>query len=221
MTARQDEWQTYLLHFDEPIGDVTNPVGYAQHYTGSTPDLERRLAEHRTRSDVKLMKAVRRAGITWTLARTWPGGRARERQIKKQGGARRHCPVCKAQPPLIAAAPQAEAGIAPRFIPQPREAAARAADAEPLWESVAARLDPAEAAVFVAELAAAEQAAWTAAKVGAPDYEARFDEACELSRLRAAEASAVQRLAEERAVAEADGWLAGPEGAGLDLEAGQ
>jgi hypothetical protein len=31
------------------------------------------------------------------LARTWPGGRKRERQLKTQGGASRQCPICKAK----------------------------------------------------------------------------------------------------------------------------
>jgi hypothetical protein len=88
----------YLLHFDEPIGDTGSKYGYAQHYTGSTPDLARRLAEHLRDSDVKIMAAVRAAGIGWTLARTWPGGRDRERQLKRQGGASRHCPLCGVRP---------------------------------------------------------------------------------------------------------------------------
>jgi ribosomal protein L34E len=40
------------------------------------------------------------------LARTWPGGRARERQIKRQGGASRCCPMC---------------GVTPRTLPRNRD----------------------------------------------------------------------------------------------------
>jgi hypothetical protein len=37
---------------------------------------------------------ARAAGISWELARLWPGTRARERQIKRQGGVRpRQLPV--------------------------------------------------------------------------------------------------------------------------------
>ena len=41
---------------------------------------------------------VREAGIGWQLARMWPGGRARERQIKRQGGHARKCPLCGVKP---------------------------------------------------------------------------------------------------------------------------
>jgi hypothetical protein len=38
---------------------------------------------------------ITQAGITFRLARVWPGvTRARERQLKQQGGASRRCPIC-------------------------------------------------------------------------------------------------------------------------------
>lgn len=81
----------YLLHFD-------SPYHHAKHYLGSTTDLERRVEEHRRGvSDVKLMKVVHAAGIGFTLARTWKGDKNRERQLKKQGGLARQCPICKAE----------------------------------------------------------------------------------------------------------------------------
>jgi len=43
------------------------------------------------------MAVIAEAGIAWTLARTWQGSRTRERQLKRQGGASRRCPVCRAQ----------------------------------------------------------------------------------------------------------------------------
>ena len=43
------------------------------------------------------MAVIAEAGIGWTLARTWQGSRARERQLKRQGGASRRCPICRAQ----------------------------------------------------------------------------------------------------------------------------
>ena len=43
------------------------------------------------------MAAVEAAGITWHVSRTWIGTRARERQLKTQGGASRRCPDCKAE----------------------------------------------------------------------------------------------------------------------------
>jgi len=87
----------YLLHFDEPIG---GPERYkmAQHYLGWTNDLLARLAEHASGQGARLMEVVRDAGIGWQLARTWLGGRQRERQLKRQGGASRLCPLCGVTP---------------------------------------------------------------------------------------------------------------------------
>jgi len=78
----------YLLHF-------ARPYGHARHYTGVAENLERRLHQHRKGRGARLMEVANQAGIDWTLARTWEGDRTRERQLKKQGGASRHCPICK------------------------------------------------------------------------------------------------------------------------------
>jgi hypothetical protein len=85
----------YLLHFDRPIGDTSNPRGFAAHYTGWTLDLPARLAEHAAGRGARLMAVVGEAGIGWQLARIWPGTRARERSLKGSGGAARRCPVCQ------------------------------------------------------------------------------------------------------------------------------
>lgn len=89
----------YLLHFSAPVG----PSGAlrrdtAQHYTGWALDLPSRLAEHEAGRGARLLAAARAAGITWQVARTWQGGRARERQLKRQGGASRRCPLCGVRP---------------------------------------------------------------------------------------------------------------------------
>ncbi len=63
-----------------------------------TTDLDARLAEHAAGRGARLLEVVKAAGIGWTLARTWPGSRTRERQIKNQGGASRHCPECGVRP---------------------------------------------------------------------------------------------------------------------------
>jgi predicted GIY-YIG superfamily endonuclease len=76
----------YLLHFDVPFK-------HARHYMGSTGDLEARLAEHASGRGARLLFWVHRAGIGWTLSRTWEGGRVRERQLKARGHGR-HCPIC-------------------------------------------------------------------------------------------------------------------------------
>lgn len=85
----------YLLHLSEPYA-------HARHYTGVAfgggRGLRRRLKQHGTKEGSPLLLAARRAGITWTLARTWAGGRVRERQLKRQGGASRRCPLCGIQP---------------------------------------------------------------------------------------------------------------------------
>jgi predicted GIY-YIG superfamily endonuclease len=86
----------YLLHFDRPYK-------HAKHYTGWTDDLGARLAHHAAGNGARLLAVVHAAGIGWQLARTWPGDRARERQIKRQGGASRHCPMCGVKPRRAAA----------------------------------------------------------------------------------------------------------------------
>lgn len=80
----------YLVHF-------TEPYRHARHYTGWTADLESRLAEHHAGRGARLLQVISQAGIDWTLARTWLGTRARERQLKRQGGASRRCPICRAE----------------------------------------------------------------------------------------------------------------------------
>jgi hypothetical protein len=84
----------YLLHFDRPIGDPTNPRGFASHYTGWTLDLPARLVDHAAGRGARLMQVVGELGIGWQLARIWTGTRTRERSLKQRGATRR-CPVCQ------------------------------------------------------------------------------------------------------------------------------
>ena len=77
----------YLLHFETKLA-------HAQHYLGSTDDLENRLACHRKGNGARLMAVVTALGITWRLARTWPGDRALERRLKRRKEGRRLCPIC-------------------------------------------------------------------------------------------------------------------------------
>ena len=81
----------YLIHFDRPYK-------HAGHYIGWALDVRRRLTEHAAGRGAHLMAVVKAAGITWRLARTWPGDRNRERALKNQGGARRRCPLCGVHP---------------------------------------------------------------------------------------------------------------------------
>ena len=78
----------YLVHFSAPYR-------HARHYTGWTADLDSRLAEHQAGRGARLLQVITQAGIEWTLARTWQGTRERERQLKRQGGASRRCPICR------------------------------------------------------------------------------------------------------------------------------
>ena len=79
----------YLFHFDQRYE-------HAGHYTGWAEDLDHRVAEHQAGRGARLIEVITQAGIGFRLARTWPGvTRARERQLKRQGGASRHCPICQ------------------------------------------------------------------------------------------------------------------------------
>jgi hypothetical protein len=85
----------YLAHFDRPIGDPSNPRGYARHYTGWTLNLPIRLGEHAAGRGARLMQVVTEQQIGWQVTRLWIGTRGRERSLKRQGGAARRCPVCR------------------------------------------------------------------------------------------------------------------------------
>ncbi len=78
----------YLLHLDQPLV-------HARHYCGWAANLEARLAHHEDGTGANMLAVAKERGITWRLARTWPGDKNRERQIKNQGGASRFCPICK------------------------------------------------------------------------------------------------------------------------------
>ena len=91
----------YLLHFDRPYKHARHYTGW----TGSSESLTARLARHAAGDGARLLAVAHAAGITWQLARTWEGPRARERQLKRQGGASRHCPMCGVRPrPAVTAA---------------------------------------------------------------------------------------------------------------------
>ncbi|MBC8264184.1 MAG: GIY-YIG nuclease family protein [Anaerolineales bacterium] len=85
----------YLIHFERPIGNLSNPRGQAQHYIGYARDLGARVKAHRSGNGSKIMAAVTQAGVAWEIVRTWEGGRELERQLKRQKNAPRFCPICK------------------------------------------------------------------------------------------------------------------------------
>lgn len=77
----------YLLHFDQPYK-------HARHYLGWATDLESRLDQHVRGHGARLMQVITEAGIGFTVARTWPGDRALERQLKRRKETPDLCPVC-------------------------------------------------------------------------------------------------------------------------------
>jgi hypothetical protein len=96
----------YLLHLERPYK-------HARHYLGHATNLQARLAQHAAGNCVvslpndgaRLLQVVMEAGIGWTLARTWLGGRELERRLshrdplwgKRQKNSPRLCPICQAQ----------------------------------------------------------------------------------------------------------------------------
>ena len=86
----------YLIHFDQPIGNPENRRAQAQHYLGSTFRLDARMTEHLTGRGAAIMRAVREKGISWQIARIWPGDRAFERKLKRRKEGPKLCPLCRA-----------------------------------------------------------------------------------------------------------------------------
>jgi hypothetical protein len=89
LVVEHDGGTVYLLHLDEPFGHARHYLGYA-----GPGNLSWRLAHHAAGTGANLLRHVSKAGIGWSLARTWPGSRTRERQLKARGHARA-CPSCR------------------------------------------------------------------------------------------------------------------------------
>src|SRR5437879_3085357 len=87
----------YILHFSEPLGDTTNPKGYALHYSGCCADgrLEDRLLEHRSGYGSKITRAAVERGISLELAATLEGSYTEEKILKLQKNTPRYCPICR------------------------------------------------------------------------------------------------------------------------------
>jgi hypothetical protein len=101
----------YLLHFDRPFSHARHYLGWA-----SPGNLSARLSHHADGTGANLLRHVAKAGISWSLARTWPGDRARERQLKSRGLTRR-CPVC--HPELAAWLERRHAATHPMIVANP------------------------------------------------------------------------------------------------------
>lgn len=85
----------YVIHFDRPIGNPSNPHGMAQHYIGWSPEPATRIARHASGDGAKIMRYVTEAGIGWHVAQTWEGGPALEKRLKRRKDTPRWCPACK------------------------------------------------------------------------------------------------------------------------------
>lgn len=96
------EGTIYLLHFVDKNTRQTKPYKHAAHYRGFAEDLERRIGQHEEANGKSspLLRAAHNKGITFVVAKTEPGTRTRERQLKHQGGASRSCPVCRLEKEL-------------------------------------------------------------------------------------------------------------------------
>jgi predicted GIY-YIG superfamily endonuclease len=83
----------YLIHF-------SRRWRHNGHYIGWTSKpLAERIEAHRRGNGAKLMRIIRREGIDWEVARTWPDVTVfREKQLKRKGGASRMCPLCGIHP---------------------------------------------------------------------------------------------------------------------------
>jgi predicted GIY-YIG superfamily endonuclease len=89
----------YLLCFHQKFHHAKHYLGFAE----SAESFEKRLACHRSGRGAKLMKAITKAGIDFTVARTWiSGDRTFERYLKNRKKSSRLCPLCSANPMKIA-----------------------------------------------------------------------------------------------------------------------
>jgi hypothetical protein len=89
----------YLLHFVDPATGLPARYQHAGHYLGDTDSGREadRLQEHRDGIGSVLTAAARRAGLDFVIARTWPGGALKARQLKSRSGAS-YCPECNEHP---------------------------------------------------------------------------------------------------------------------------
>jgi hypothetical protein len=84
----------YLLCFDEPYHHARHYVGFCTSYEG----VESRLHYHECGKGSRLLAAVSKAGIKWSLVRLWKGTRKDERKLHKRGNAIQYCPRCQQTP---------------------------------------------------------------------------------------------------------------------------
>ena len=81
----------YLIHLDAPL----NPTHPARHYLGFTTHLPSRMQAHLTGRGARFMQIAKERGISWQVARIWPGDRGWERCLKNQKRGPKLCPICR------------------------------------------------------------------------------------------------------------------------------
>src|ERR1019366_10532122 len=143
-----------------------------------------------------------------TLAPTWPGIKNRERQIKTQDGASRHCPECGVTP----RDQQKEAGM---FRSKRREVARQQAEADALFREPDRLADAAEAAPDYRHQITSDRAARVLRAIGEPlAHDARAS-GPELT------GGEIDREIDRLAQLYPEPGLGEPTAPGWDLEAGQ
>lgn len=82
----------YLIHFNEAFKGV-------QHYLGYSADekFSARIHHHEKGTGSRLVRAVNKAGIKWSVVRQWPNEDGNfERMLKNKKNTPALCPVCAA-----------------------------------------------------------------------------------------------------------------------------
>lgn len=83
----------YLLCFDKKYKHAKHYIGFTEN--GET-GLTKRLERHKKGQGARLIEVITKAGIGFTLTRTWPeGDRNFERKLKNQKKSSALCPLCK------------------------------------------------------------------------------------------------------------------------------
>lgn len=78
----------YLIHFDKPFHHANHYLGFVE------SNLEQRIKKHKGGYGSKLMAALKRAGIGWSVVRIWEtGDRNFERKLKGHSNTP-YCPIC-------------------------------------------------------------------------------------------------------------------------------
>ncbi len=87
--------RVYLLHFYNPTTGQSAKLAHAAHYLGVSESVS-------PERGARLTYAVRQAGLSWVVARTWRGGRRLEKLLKSRHNAPRElCPICRGEIDLV------------------------------------------------------------------------------------------------------------------------